>query len=126
MNCSSVVCCHSSLLLPKSLRRNPDSDVQKMLCSKVTSARAKGIYYESCVMSVLLFGVEAWKIEKSQYGRLRGLHRQKVRQMLGVRKSQVRRYHVSQESLEKMLGLRPIQQYVAGRTLQYAGHASRM
>ena len=25
---SSVVCCHSSLLLPKSLRRNPDSDVQ--------------------------------------------------------------------------------------------------
>ena len=28
MNSSSVVCCHSSLLLPKSLRRNPDSDVR--------------------------------------------------------------------------------------------------
>ena len=31
MNYSSVVCCHSSLLLPKSLRRNPDSDVQETI-----------------------------------------------------------------------------------------------
>ena len=99
---------------------------KKLLCSKATSAKAKGIYYESCVMSVLLFGVEAWKIEQSLFGRLRGFHRQKVRQMLGVKKSQVRRYHVSQRTLEKKLGLRPIQQYVAERTLQYAGHASRM
>ena len=99
---------------------------KKMLCSKVTPARAKGIYYESCVVSALLFGVESWKLTKSQYGRLRGFHRQKVRLMSGVKKWQVRRYHVSSAALERRLGLQPIQQYVAGRTLQFAGHASRM
>ena len=99
---------------------------KKMLCSKLTSARAKGIYYESCVVSTLLFGVESWKLTKGQYGRLRGFHRQKVRLMSGVKRWQVRRYHVSSAALERRLGLRPIQQYVAGRTLQFAGHASRM
>ena len=81
-----------------------------MLCSKVTPARAKGIYYESCVVSALLFGVESWKLTKSQYDRLRGFHRQKVRLMSGVKKWQVRRYHVSSAALERRLGLQPIQQ----------------
>ena len=35
MNCSSVVCLHSSLLLPKSLRRNPDSDVHIVIVRKI-------------------------------------------------------------------------------------------
>ena len=99
---------------------------KKLLCSKATSKRVKGIYYESCVLAALQYGVEAWKLTKKQYGRLQSFHRQKVRQMGRITTWQARRYHVSAADLERRLGLRPVQQYVAGRTLQFTGHTSRM
>ena len=34
---------------------------KKLLCSRATSSRVKRIYYESCVLSALQYGVEAWK-----------------------------------------------------------------
>ena len=82
--------------------------------------------YSGQILSILLYGSEAWLITERMMQRLRVFHAQCLRVMLGVSRTQVWRERISTAGLAQRLGLESIETYVYRRQLRWLGHVSRM
>jgi hypothetical protein len=78
--------------------------------------------YKVMVISVLLYGSEAWALTARQLERLEVFHRACLRRILGVR----RRDHISNARLHDRSRTQPIADLLAWRQLRWLGHLGRM
>jgi hypothetical protein len=78
--------------------------------------------YNCMVMSVLLYGAEAWAYNEEQLQPLEVFHHRCLRQMLGVRRS----LRMAIPELLRRCGSRSISTMLAGRQLRWLGHLGRM
>ena len=82
--------------------------------------------YEGIVLSILLYGCEAWVLSEKSVSRLRSFHRKATRQMCRVTTAHTWLHRVTSEALEDRVGLRSIECYVSQRRLQWVGSVMRM
>jgi len=94
--------------------------------SRQIRAAHKRSAYEGLVLSILLYGCEAWCVTSESMGRIRRFHNRCVRIMRGVNMWHTWTYHITAASLESDLGLHPIETYLAQRRLAWLGHVMRM
>jgi hypothetical protein len=94
--------------------------------SGIITMRVKAAVYAAVVLSVLLYGCEAWALTEALLTRLRSFHRRCVREIAGVNMWKVREFRLTSEEVLKKVGLKPIEVYVYRRQLRWVGHVSRM
>ena len=94
--------------------------------SKKVPYQCKKMVYEGIVLSILLYGCEAWVLSEKSVGRLRSFHRKATRQMCRVTTAHTWLHRVTSEALEDRVGLRSIECYVSQRRLQWIGSVMRM
>ena len=94
--------------------------------SKKVPYPCKKLVYEGIVLSILLYGCEAWVLSEKSVSRLRSFHRKATRQMCRVTTSHTWLHGVTSEALEDRVGLRSIECYVSQRRLQWVGSVMRM
>ena len=99
---------------------------QAVFTKKSISAYSKKNAYEGLILSILLYGCEAWVLSSRLKLRLQSFHRRCVRSMSKVTILQTWQSRISAESLEKKFGLKPIAWYVNYRRLVWAGKVMRM
>ena len=90
------------------------------------TAGAKHRAYEALILSILLFGCEAWCLTEVLMQRLRVFHAQCARAMCRVTRKHTWEHHISSEQLRERLGLDSIDMYIARRQLRWLGHVARM
>ena len=69
------------------------------------TAGAKRRAYEALILSILLFGCEAWCLTEVLMQRLRVFHAQCARAMCRVTRKHTWEHHISSEQLRERLGL---------------------
>ena len=99
---------------------------QAVFTKKSISAYSKKNAYEGLILSILLYGCEAWVLSSRLKLRLQSFHRRCVRSISKVTILQTWQSRISAESLEKKFGLKPIAWYVNYRRLVWAGKVMRM
>ena len=90
------------------------------------TAGAKRRAYEALILSILLFGCEAWCLTEVLMQRLRVFHAQCARAMCRVTRKHTWEHHISSEQLRERLGLDSIELYIHARQLRWLGHVRRM
>lgn len=78
--------------------------------------------YNCMVLSVLLYGSEAWALTAAQLETLEVFHRSRLRLLLGVRLSD----RLSNTALYARCGSRQLRDMLVGRQLRWLGHLGRM
>ena len=99
---------------------------QSFFGSKAIPLKDKKIAYESIVLCVLLHGSESWALTKKLQDRLQKFHNRCVRTMCRVNRWHTWKKRISQENLEKRLGVMSMEQAIRSRQLRWAGHVMRM
>ena len=94
--------------------------------STAVTTAAKVTVYEGEILSILLYGCEAWLITERIMQRLRVFHAQCLRVMAGVSRAQTFTERISTHELSQQLGLASIETYTYRRQLRWLGHVSRM
>ena len=87
---------------------------------------AKKDVYEAIVISIFLYGCEAWSLTEPLHHRLRTMHAQHLRTMCRVTRTHAWAHHISTQELGQRLGLQSIDMYIARRQARWLGHVSRM
>ena len=119
----------------------PDADIDYRI-SKATSAfgalrkcffndrRAnlaeKGRVFTTLIPTILLYGSESWCLRQDSKQRLRVFFNNCVRSICRVTVRQVYRHRISNEQLQKRLGIKDFDYYYDSRMLRWAGHVARM
>ena len=88
--------------------------------------KAKAIAYSALVLSILLYGSEAWAITQKDFQTLRVFHASCCRKMCRFKRPNHRRKHTTNADLRARLGLEEIEVYVYRRQLGWLGDVSRM
>ena len=94
--------------------------------SKNFSYRVKAQLYTTFVLSILLYGAEAWAVTEKDLDRLRTWHMARARHMARIKWWMVRKKHITNTKVLKITGLKSMDTYLAARTLAWAGHVTRM
>ena len=84
------------------------------------------VSYQALILSILLFGCEAWCLTEVLMQRLRVFHAQCARAMCRVTRKHTWEHHISSEQLRERLGLDSIELYIHARQLRWLGHVRRM
>ena len=82
--------------------------------------------FTGLILAILLYGCESWALTKAGEMRLERFFRQCCRAMCRVNRWHTREHHISQQALERRLGLLPLKVYLRRRQLGWAGHVARM
>jgi hypothetical protein len=99
---------------------------QAVFSRKEISLFSKKAAYEGLILSILLYGCEAWVLTTRLKLRLQSFHRRCLRSMSNVTILQTWKKRITAESLEKKFGLKSIAWYVNNRRLDWAGKVMRM
>ena len=94
--------------------------------STSVSLAAKRTVYEGEILSILLYGSEAWLITSRMLQRLRVFHASCLRVMHGVTRTDTWKQRISTRSLAQELQLDSMDNYVYRRQLRWVGHVRRM
>ena len=94
--------------------------------SPALSRQVKAVVYLVLVMSILLYGSEAWALTGRMMQRLRSFHRRCVRTIAGINMWHVKEYKITSAIALERAGLKGIEVYVYRRQLRWIGHVSRM
>ena len=86
----------------------------------------KGRVYIALILSILLYGSEAWCLREDLFNRLRTFYNSCVRAMCRVTMSQTWRHRITTKSLLERLQIRSFDDYYYTRLLRWAGHVVRM
>jgi hypothetical protein len=97
-----------------------------VFASSYVTPVAKKAVYEAVVMSISLYGCEAWCLPERLYHKLRVMQAQHLRAMCNVTRTQAWDEHISTQALGQRLGIQPVDMYVARRQARWLGHVSRM
>ena len=93
-----------------------------LINSKRFSLKMKGIVYQSCVRSAMLYGSETWCLTENEMAVLRRTERAVVRAMCGARLMEKKRT----EDLMEMLGLNEtVVQMAKANGVRWYGHVLR-
>lgn len=119
-----------------------DSDIDRRIAqaSKAFGALRKSVFsdkdllvqtkrkiYQSCVLSVLLYGSECWTLLSHQKRKLESFHHRCLRTILGISKSQQWEQRITSQEIRQRWGdTASITQKVAARRLEWLGHLARM
>jgi len=90
------------------------------------SMRVKAAVYTAVVLSVLLYGCEAWALTCKLWTYLRSFHRRCVRRIAGVNMWHVMTHRLTSEELLDRTGIRSLEVYTYRRQLRWIGHVRRM
>ena len=88
--------------------------------------RVKAVVYMVLVLTVLLYGCEAWALTTRLWQRLRSFHERCVRVIAGVNMWHVEAYRITSAEYLERAGINCIETYVHRRQLRWIGHVSRM
>ena len=97
-----------------------------LFSSKKFNLKDKGKVYTVLVLTILLYGSECWCLREDLFRRLRVFHNTCMRSMCRITMRQVRRHRISNEDLQKRLGIKAFDFYYNTRMLRWAGHLARM
>ena len=86
----------------------------------------KRAVYNGLVLSILLYGSEAWCLTEVLLDRLRRFHARCVRAMCRVTLKHSWDHHIKTSELLRRIGVEPIDIYISRRQLRWAGHVARM
>ena len=89
------------------------------------SARAKGVIYSAYVLSLLLYGSEAWALRKDLMHQLSTFHNRCLRRIAGINRRMQHFEHISSAQVAERVGLRTLQSHLDERLLRWAGHLAR-
>jgi hypothetical protein len=78
------------------------------------------------ILAILLYGAESWSTTEVMLQRLRVFHARCVRGMCRVSRKHTWAHRLSTSELERRLGLKSIDTYLARRRLGWLGHVRRM
>ena len=90
------------------------------------SMRVKAAVYTAVVLSVLLYGCEAWALTCKLSAQLRSFHRRCVRTIAGVNMWHVMTHRLTSEELLDRTGIKSLEVYTYRRQLRWIGHVRRM
>jgi len=90
------------------------------------TARAKGTIYSAFVLSLLLYGSEAWALTKELQHQLSVFHNNCIRRIAGINRRMQWHDHVTSEAAAARVGLRTIESHLDERLLRWAGHVARL
>ena len=93
---------------------------KKVLCSKRITNATKKLLYESYVLSILLFGIELWRLNAASLAKLESFHRGNVRAMARTTTTYIT-WKNHTRAFEPV-GLRGIKSYIAENALRWLGH----
>ena len=93
-----------------------------MLTTRGMSLKAKGILYESCVRSVMVYGSETWAAKEEDIRRIERADLSMIRWMCN---KSLRDRKASAE-LRERLGLLSIKEVISRNRLRWFGHVERM
>ena len=83
--------------------------------------------YQTCVLSVLLYGSECWTLLRRHLNRLNAFHHHCIRSILGITRKQQWEQHITSDQTRELWGdLETITTKVMGRRLEWLGHVARM
>ena len=82
--------------------------------------------YMVLVLTVLLYGCEAWALTTRLWQRLQSFHERCVRVIAGVNMWHVQAYRITSAEYLERAGINCIETYVHRRQLRWIGHVSRM
>ena len=99
---------------------------QQIFNVKGIETRAKKHAYVSLVLSILLYGSEAWVLSEVMKYNIRTFHRRCLRFMCGINITKMRASGVHHVDLERRLGMANIFDILAARRVQWLGHTYRM
>lgn len=97
-----------------------------LFSNKDISFKAKKMAYETLVLSILLFGSECWVPLEETIDRTRTFHRDCVRAICNVTRSQQKEHRIRMHTLLDRCGLNTFREYVDSRQLGWLGHVARM
>ena len=100
--------------------------LKSTLCARHVQLKLKGKIYRSLVVSILLYGCEAWALTAELRWQLIAFHRRCVRRMNHVTLKHSEKHRISTASLEKKLGICDIASIIDDLCLRWAGHVARM
>lgn len=86
----------------------------------------KKLAFEGLILSILLYGSEAWTVSARTRKRLQNFFNRCARTMCRVTRWHTWKQRISQRTLEKRIGLRTFSQYLHRRQLRWIGHVARM
>ena len=88
--------------------------------------KSKKAIFESIVLGILLLGSESWVLTTKLNKRLDSFYNRCVRRMCGLSRWMTWNFKISQATLEKRIGVRPMQETIRTNQLRWAGHVMRM
>ena len=88
--------------------------------------RVKGRIYNALVLSILLYGSEAWCLREDLFNRLRSFHNRCIRSMCRITMAHMMKHRITSKSLFERLGVGSFDSYYNRRLLRWAGHVARM
>jgi hypothetical protein len=100
--------------------------LKNVLTSLSVDLRVKGGIYNALVLSILLYGSEAWCLREDIVNRLRSFHNRCVRSMCRITMAHTMKHRITTKSLFDRLGVGSFDSYYNRRLLRWAGHVARM
>ena len=100
--------------------------LKNVLSSLSVDLRVKGRIYNALVLSILLYGSEAWCLREDLFNRLRSFHNRCVRSMCRITMAHTMKHRITSKSLFERLGVGSFDSYYNRRLLRWAGHVARM
>ena len=96
---------------------------KNVLTSLSVDLRVKGRIYNALVLSILLYGSEAWCHREDVFNRLRAYHNRCVRSMCRITMTHTMKHRITSKSLFERLGVGSFDSY---HLLRWAGHVASM
>jgi hypothetical protein len=100
--------------------------LKNVLNSLSVDLRVKGRIYSALVLSMHLYGSEAWCLREVLFNRLRSFHNRCVRSMCHITVAHTMKHRIISKSLFESLGVGSFDSYFNRRLLRWAGHVARM
>jgi len=100
--------------------------LKSTLCARQVKLTLKGKIYRTLVVSILLYGCEAWALTAETRRMLVSFHGRCVRRMHRITLEHTQKHQISTASLEEKLGISGIAGIIDDLCLRWAGHVARM
>ena len=100
--------------------------LKNALTSLPVDLHVKGRIYNALVLSIILYGSEAWCLREDLFNRLRSFNNRCVRAMRRIIMAHTIKHRIISKSLFERLGVGSFDSYYNRRLLRWAGHVARM
>jgi hypothetical protein len=100
--------------------------LKTVITSLSVDLRVKGRIYNDLVLSILLYGSEAWCLREDLFNRLHSFYNRCVRAMCRITMVHTIKHRITSKSLFERLGVGSFDSYYNRLLLRWAGHVARI